>query len=476
MSLKNQALSGVKWTFLQQVSVQVINFGVQIALARLLAPDMFGLIAIIIIFVNVGQKLMDGGMTSSLIRTESPTQIDYSTVYITNILVSLVIYGVIFHIAPYIADFYDEDVLTSLIRVLALKIIIQSMVAVHIAKLTKEMDFKLQLKIQLPASIFAGFVGIFLASFGFGVWALVALNITQATVYTILGLIFINWTPTLNYSLDRFKFHFGFGYKLTLSGLIDVIYNDAYRIIIGKYYSPVMAGYFHQAETLRIFPVNQISTVMGKVTYPLFSNINCDVGLKKAYKLSMRIVISITAPVMLSLILVAEDLFHLLFGELWLPAVPFFQILAMASIIRPISSYNLNILKVKGRSDLFLKLEVMKKIIGILAMLIGFQFDILGLIISLSLVSYVWWILEMIVCGRLIRYSAYEQIKDISPIFLIALLSFCFSFLIKNNFFIYNLSLISSILIMCTAYFFVYLFFVFILQREFVNKIKYLIN
>ncbi|NNN90804.1 oligosaccharide flippase family protein, partial [Vibrio sp. 2-2(9)] len=161
MSLKNQALSGVKWTFLQQVSVQVIKFGVQIALARLLAPDMFGLIAIIIIFVNVGQKLMDGGMTSSLIRTESPTQIDYSTVYITNILVSLVIYGVIFHIAPYIADFYDEDVLTSLIRVLALKIIIQSMVAVHIAKLTKEMDFKLQLKIQLPASIFAGFVGIF---------------------------------------------------------------------------------------------------------------------------------------------------------------------------------------------------------------------------------------------------------------------------------------------------------------------------
>ena len=164
----------------------------------------------------------------------------------------------------------------------------------------------------------------------------------------------------------RFKYHFNFGYKLTLSGLLDTVYNDAYRIVIGKFFTPAAVGFFNQAETMRLFPVQQISSVMGKVTYPLFSNINGDIQLKNAYRITMKLVLFAVIPIMLILIVVAKEGFVFLFGEKWLPAVPYFQILATASIIRPISSYNLNILKVKGRSDLFLKVEIIKKIIGVI--------------------------------------------------------------------------------------------------------------
>ncbi|MGP5157708.1 lipopolysaccharide biosynthesis protein [Pseudoalteromonas prydzensis] len=475
MSLKKQAVSGVKWTFLQQLSVQIINFGVQIILARLLVPEMFGLIAMIIIFINIGQRLMDGGMTTSLIRTKEPTQVDYSTVFITNVVMSVIIYAFIYMLAPSIATFYEQAVLTEIIRVFSLTFVIQSLIAVHIAKLTKEMNFKLQLKIQLPASIVAGIVGISLANLGFGVWSLVALNITQALIYTLLGWLFINWKPTLTYDIERFKWHFNFGYKLTLSGLIDVIYNDAYRIIIGKYFSPATVGYFHQAETMRLFPVQQISTVMGKVTYPLFANINNDVALKNAYRKSMQLVMFITVPLMLMLVLVAEEGFLFVFGEQWLPAVPFFQILAFASIIRPISAYNLNILKVKGRSDLFLKLELYKKIVGVAAMIIGFQFGVVGLVISLTLVSYFWMVFNMNACGRFIDYKLGKQLKDLVPLYFIGIITLGFCWVIKLVVFTGEHNAIVALFSMMAIYLSTYLLICYMLQRNILIQIKQLL-
>ena len=276
MSLKKQAIAGVKWTFVQQFSVQIINFSVQIVLARLLMPEMFGLIAMVVIFISIGQALMDGGMTSSLIRTNNPDQLDYSTVFITNIIMSLVVYGVVFIAAPYIALFYNQEILTNIIRILSLTFVIRALVAVHMAKLTKEMNFKLQMKLQIPSTILASAVGITMAYKGYGVWSLVWLNLVQAISFTVQTLLFMTWRPLLIFNFEKFKYHFNFGYKLTLASLIDVIFNDAYRIIIGKFYSPTTVGFFHQAETLRLFPVQQISAVVGKVTYPLFAKMSDD--------------------------------------------------------------------------------------------------------------------------------------------------------------------------------------------------------
>ncbi|MDC9499810.1 MULTISPECIES: lipopolysaccharide biosynthesis protein [unclassified Pseudoalteromonas] len=432
MSLRKQAISGIKWTFLQQLSIQLISFLVQIVLARLLMPEEFGLIAMIVVFISMGQTLTDSGMTSSLIRSEAPKQVDYSTVFITNLLASCFIYCCIYFSAPYIATFYNQSVLVEILRVFALTFVFRALYAVHIAKLTKEMNFKLQMKLQIPSTIIAGCIAMYLAQIGFGVWSLVWLNLIQVITSATLYWFFVDWKPSLVYDIKRFKFHFIFGYKLTLSSLLDTAYTNSYRIIIGKSFSPAIAGYYNLAETMRLFPVQQISAVIGKVTYPLFANISDDERLKKIYCISMKLVLVIVIPVMLSLILVAEEGFRFVFGDHWLFAVPFFQILALASIVRPISSYNLNILKVKGRSDLFLRLEIIKKILGVFAIIIGLSFGIIGLVISATVHFYITVIIDMHFSGRLISYYFKEQLGDIYHLFLIAAMIFLILYYVKT--------------------------------------------
>lgn len=432
MSLKKQAVSGVKWNFLQQFSVQIINFGVQVILARLLMPEMFGLIAMIIVFISIGQTLMDSGMTSSLIRTKNPDQIDYSTVFVTNLLMSIAIYGVTYSLAPSIASFYNQEVLIDIVRVFALTFVIRAFVAVHVAKLTKEMNFKLQMKLQIPSTIIAGIVGVTLAYQGYGVWSLVWLNLVQAIVFTIQNWLFINWRPSLIFDWERFKHHFVFGYKLTLSGLLDTIYNDAYRIVIGKFFSASSVAFYNQAETMRLFPVQQISSVVGKVTYPLFSNINDDVELKSVFRITLKLILLLVIPVMLALILIAEEGFRFILGDKWLPAVPYFQILALASIVRPVSSYNLNILKVKGRTDLFLKLEVIKKLLGVLFVIAGLPFGVMGLVIASTVFFYITVIMDQFYSSRLISYSFKEQFKDLKLLFMIGFFSYILFYYLKD--------------------------------------------
>src|SRR5690606_34702324 len=218
-SLKKQAIKGVIWTFAQQFSVQLINFGVQIILARLLMPEDFGLIAMLTVFINLGQMLMDGGMTTSLIRTKSPTQLDYSTVFVSNFIVSIGIYLLIFITAPFVASFYEQGVLQNILRVYALTFVIRSFVAVHVAKLTKEMNFKTQMKLQVPSTIIGAIVGVIMAYADYGVWSLVWMNLVQTIVFTLQNWIFIKWSPSLIFNKKKFKHHFNFGYKMTLSGL-----------------------------------------------------------------------------------------------------------------------------------------------------------------------------------------------------------------------------------------------------------------
>lgn len=436
MSLKKQAISGVKWNFIQQLSVQAINFAVQIVLARLLMPEMFGLIAMVIVFVSIGASLMDSGMTSSIIRTKEPDQLDYSTVFVTNLIVSFAIYILIYLGAPYIAAFYNQEVLTDIIRLLSISFVIRAFVAVHVAKLTKEMNFKLQMQLQIPASIISGAVGIAMAYMGYGVWSLVWMNLVQAFVFAIQNWVFIPWRPSLVFNKKRFIYHFNFGYKLTISGLIDTIYNDLYRIVIGKSFSPTQVGYFNHAENLRLFPVSQLSAVLGKVTYPYFSNIEDDASLKNAYKKTMKLTTFVTLPVMLTLILVAEEGFRFVFGEKWLPAVPYFQLLALASIVRPISTYNLNILKVKGRSDLFLILEIVKKILGVVLLIAFFQFGVSGLVLSLLIFSYMSYGLNSLISGRFINYSLIMQLRDIVICVFVGGAVYLLSLMIKTKYFL----------------------------------------
>lgn len=466
MSLKKQAVNGIIWTFLQQFSVQIINFAVQIILARQLMPEDFGLIAMLIVFVNLGQMLMDGGMTTSLIRTETPNQSDYSTVFLTNLAISIVIYIIIFLAAPLIANFYNQILLKNLLRVFALTFVVRSFVAVHLAKLSKEMNFKTQMVLQIPATIIGSSVALFMAFNDYGVWSLVWLNLTQALVFSFQVWLFIKWKPSFKFNIDKFKYHFKFGYKMTLSGLLDTVYNDAYRIVIGKYFSPIFVGFYNQAETMRLFPVQQLGKVLGKVTYPLFSNIKDDIQLKVAYKQTVKLVFFIVVPMMMTLIATGSELFLLLFGNKWLPAVPYFQILAFASITTPLTSYNLNILKVKGRSDLFLRLEVIKKVIGFSVVFVIVSYGIMPLVISQMLMVHFFAYLNMRYCGKIINYPVKEQIEDCFGLYLIGGFTLILTFILKSFLININLGTILFFFILIFFYLVVYFALVILFERK----------
>lgn len=472
MSLKKQAISGIIWTFAQQFSVQIINFIVQIILARLLMPEDFGLIAMLIVFINLGQMLMDGGMTTSLIRTKNPDQLDYSTVFVTNLLMSISIYVIIFCAAPFVAFFYDQPSLKDILRVFSLTFVIRSFVAVHVAKLTKEMNFKTQMKLQVPSTIIGAFVGVWMAYSGYGVWSLVWLNLTQTIAFTLQNWIFIPWNPSFIFNKRRFKHHFNFGYKMTLSGILDTIYNDAYRIVIGKFYSPSQVGFYNQAETIRLFPVVQLGKVLEKVTYPLFSNINDDIQLKNAYRQTMRLVLFMVVPMMMILIVTGEEFFMILFGEKWLPSVPYFQVLAFASIIKPITTYNLNILKVKGRSDLFLKIEVYKKILGVIAIIIALPFGIMALVTSYTIVYYLMNLINMYYSGKLINYSLKEQLNDCYRIYLIGVICLAITYYIRHCLLKTSMNHLTVISFIAFIFVSLYVFFTYFANRELLHTIK----
>ncbi len=471
MSLVKQAKQGMVWTFLQQFSVQLINFVVQIAMARILLPSDYGLIAMLTIFISVAQTLVDSGMTTSVIREKEIKAIDYSTVFFTNLLISLTVYTIVFFIAPFVGVFYKQPILVDILRVYAISFVINAFVAVHLAKFTKELKFKKQFAYQVPSTIIGALSGFTFAYYGHGVWSLVYMNLVQTSVYALSLWIFSGWRPGFTFSKERFKHHFSFGYKLTLSGLLNTIYVNLYRIIIGKAFSPAQVGYFTQADNMRNLPVMQLSNVLNKVTYPLFAKIDDDVQLKKAYKTVMSLVLSLSALLMLGLLLVAKPLFLILLGEKWMPAVPFFQILCIASMMLPIGTYNLNILKVKGRSDLFLKVEIIKKIIGTICLFAAVPFGIEAIVWSLCITNIFFAYLNGFFSGKLINYLLLEQFKDSFRVIIIAILPAIIIYftLVKTNFFTNNWI---AVLVIGLLYLVAYLLLIFIFNRDLVAQYR----
>jgi len=422
MSLREKALTSSFWAFLQQFSTQAIGFVVSIVLARLLLPEEFGLIGMIAVFMGIGGVLMNAGLGSSLIRTKNLNQEDYSTVFFFNLGGSILIYIIVFLLAPFVANFYNQEILTNLLRWYALTFIINAFSIIQVTRLTKLMDFKTQMIVAVPSLIISGSLAIYMAYAGYGVWSLVVLALVQSFASTLQLWYWSKWRPSLIFSKEKFKKHFNFGYKLTLSGIIDTVFTNIYVIIIGKFFPASQVGFYNRADSLKQLPVSNISAVIGKITYPLFSEIQDDnERLKKIYKKILQMIIFILAPILIVLAVLAEPLFRFLFTEKWLPAVPYFQILVVAGILYPLHTYNLNILNVKGRSDLFLRLEIIKKTIVLIVLIIAFQFGIYGLLYGSVFTSIVAFFINTHYSGRFINYATLEQIKDIYPIILLSL-------------------------------------------------------
>ncbi|MBB5622335.1 O-antigen/teichoic acid export membrane protein [Pedobacter cryoconitis] len=421
--IKNKTLNGVFWSFLETIGLQVITFIVSVLLARILAPSDFGLIALTTIFFAIIKVFIDSGFYDALIRAKDPSDLDYSSVFYFNVFISIVFYIILYFLANPIATFYKSPHLVSLIRVLGISLIIGAFGLIQHVQISKRLDFKLHFKIALPSIVISASLGFICAYYGMGVWALVIQQVSQSLINTISLWIFNRWLPMLKFSYDSIKSYFGFSFRLMISGLIDTIYINSYALIIGKIYPPSILGYYNRANSLKDLPVNNIITAIQKVAYPVLSKFGHDkIQLRSGYKKIIGFTVFLIFPIMLGCIAVANNLIPILYSEKWIPSIPYFQLLCLLGITYPFHVINLDILRVLNYSHLFLKLEIIKKIILTLAILIGIYWGIYGLIIGSVIASYIILFVNSYYSKKLINYSLLQQFLDIMPHLIISLL------------------------------------------------------
>lgn len=425
MSLKKQTLIGVFWTFIDTFFLKGLIICAGLVLARILGPKEFGLMGMISIFIAVGIVLIDSGLSSSLIRNKINNDEDYNTVFYANLFFSILIYFLIYFSASVIADFYNQDSLTKIIRVYCLTFVISALSAVHMAILIKELDFKKITLYNFPSTIIGICVGLYLAYSGYGVWSLIFMNLVVKITLLFILWANSNWKPSFSFSIERFKFHFNYGYKLLLSSLLNKVFTNVYHVIIGKSYDINTLGYYERSVSLNAYSNDVITGIIKKVTFPLLSKIQDDEKqITQVYKRILKLSFYITAPLMLVIAAEAKPLFNLILGEEWLSAVPYFQVLCIASILYPNHSFNLNVLKVYGRSDLFLKLEIYKKLLISFLILITYKFGVMGLVWSSVFSSFIAMYINTYYSSKYIDYKYLEQMKDmIKPLILSILVS-----------------------------------------------------
>lgn len=432
--LRKKVTNSIKWSAIERLLTQLIQLSIMLVLARMLGPEAFGLVGMLAVFIAISQVFVDSGFTSALIRKQDRTEEDFSTAFIINIVISVVVYSLLFLLSPYIASFYEQPELSSITRVLGIVVIINALSLVQKAKLTIEMDFKNLAKASLLSVLFSSTVAITLAYKGFGVWSLVFQTIIMAASNVILLNIFRPWKPKVQYSQASFSHLFGFGSKLLVSSLIDTVYKNIYQIIIGKQFTATQVGQFTQANQLSSIPAMTLTNVIQRVTYPMLSQMQDDhAQLEKSYLLTLKLAALVVFPLMFGLAFVSEPLLLVLVGADWLPAAQLVSILAIGFMLYPIHAINLNLLQVKGRSDLFLKLEIVKKLMTTIILFFTVPLGVKAMCIGLVLQSHLSLIVNTYYTGKLTSLSLKKQLTSLIPIWGVSGLSCYLGWIISNK-------------------------------------------
>lgn len=420
------------WSAIDNVAQFGVGFIVSIVLARLLSPDDYGLIGIITIFTTVCTAIINGGFSNALIRTQKPTDEDYNTAFICNLLMSILLYAIVFLCSPLIADFFNRQELVALTRVSSFTMIIGALAIVQQTRLTKRIDFKAQTKITLIASILSGIVGIALALMDFGVWALVVQGIVAQTLRTVLLWFFNHWIPSIRFSKESFNRLFGFGWKMMASGIIDSLWTQLYQVIVGKFYSPATLGQYTRANQFASLFSSNLTSVIQRVTFPVLSDIQDEKDrMIAAYRKIIKSTMFITFALMFALGAVSEPLLYCLIGEKWHEAATYLPWICLTGSLYPLHAINLNMLQVQGRSDLFLGLEILKKIVGIAPLMIGAFIGIFPMLYTSVFTSIICYFLNSYFPGKLLGYTSWMQIKDVAPSFVISTIMAVVVYLMK---------------------------------------------
>lgn len=421
--LKGKAISSLLWRFLERCGAQGVTFLVTIVLARLLAPEVYGVMSLVAVFTAILQVFVDSGMGNALIQKKDADDLDFSSVFFFNMIMCIVLYLLLFFCAPLIATFYNKPELTPVIRVLGITLLIAGGKNVQQAYISRQLQFKRFFFATLGGTIGAAVIGIFMAYMGFGIWALVAQNLFNSMIDTVILWFTVRWRPKLRFSFFRLKRLLGYGWKLLASALLHTFYTNLRTLVIGKLYTPTNLAYYEKGQSFPTLIVSNINASIDSVLLPTMSGVQDSRESVKA--ITRRAILTssyLMWPMMVGLAVVAKPLVVLLLTEKWLSAVPFLQITCFALGLEPLQTANLNAIKAVGRSDIFLKLEILKKTISIAILLLSMRFGIKAIAVSGLAYSVIATMFNAAPNRKLLGYSYFEQVKDILPPFVLSLL------------------------------------------------------
>ncbi len=414
--IKSKTINGVAWETINTVLKFIVHFVVSIILARLLSPDDYGLIGIIAIFTTIADCITISGFFSSLIQKKNTNADDYNTMFISNMVSSGLMYVILFFCAPAISRFFNRPELIGLVRVQSVVLIISAFSLVQRARFFKNLNFKTPAIITFISSVFSGIIGITMAFCGFGVWALVYSAVASSLLTTILNCLFSRWMPSLRFSLISFKELFGFGWKILIAELLDTIWKQLYQTVVGKYYSPATLGQYSRGKGFVDMFATNIYNITRTVTFSALSQIQDDEERRKAaFRKMIKVLIFITAICCFGVAAVGRSMVLVLIGEKWLPCVAFLQILCFGSLLYPINATNMNLLKSQGRSDLYLVLSIIRRVLELGPICLGIFVDIYWMVIGSVVTNWIGFFLYSHFAGKNITYSSWRQFVDLLP-------------------------------------------------------------
>ena len=422
-SLKDKTVKGVGWSAADAFLGQGVTFIVGLVLARLLSPEEYGLIGIVTIFTTIMFGVVDSGFSSALIRKLKVTDEDYCTLFIVNMAMSVLMYALLFACAPAIAHFFERPQLVSLCRVMGLLLIFQALSIVQYTILSRNIDFKTKTKASLISAIVSGVIGIVMAFIGYGVWSLVAQQLSKQLLYSVCLWVLNKWWPKIKFSIESFKYMWGFGWKLLLSGLLDRIWAQLYQTVVGKFYSPATLGQYSRAKEYASVFSSNLTSIVQRVSYPVLSQVQDDTTrMISAYRRVIKTTMFVTAICMISLGAVSEPLIYCLIGPQWHQAATFLPLICITMSLYPLHAINLNMLQVQNRTDIFLYLEIIKKVIAVGPICLGIFINIYWMLIGSIIAGIMAFFLNSYYTGRNLGYSSWMQLKDIAPSYGLAFL------------------------------------------------------
>lgn len=472
-NLKSKTKVGLYWSFFNQFSNYGMNFIVGIVMARLLSPSDFGITALPAVFMAIASTIQDGGLANALIRKKEVTNKDLSTTFYYSICLGVVLYFTLFLSAPLIADFYHTPILVSLIRVTAIGFLYSPLITPQNILLRRRLDFKILTKISLVTRVFGATVGIVMAYVGYGVWSLVISNLLAGMFTLLIAWLVVRWLPKYGWSKESFKYLWGYGNKIMFSAIIENLYSNIAPVFIGKYYSPAQLGIYNRARGYASMPSQNITGAINNVSFPVLSKMQDDTEkLAYNYRRMLRLSAFVIFPIMLMLSALARPLVITMITEKWEHSIIFLQIMCFSMMWYPIHAINLNLLMVKGRSDLFFRLEIIKKITGVSILLITLPMGLVPFCYGGIFSSMVALIINTYYTGKLIHIGYIKQMKDLLPIFSLSM--FVWIVIHISNYFISNY--IVQLIVGGSVGLIVYLGFAFLFRFDELNDVKYLLK